>query len=161
VVERGKEQEMGEAAEVIRRDIAAFNDRDVRTIMALHSADCEKAVPGAHLRGSDQVVAWRSALWEAFPDVQLEVTRVVEEGSAVAIQGVSRATHRGTLRSPSGDIPPTGRSVEVTWSDDYEVQGGRIVSTRLHFDQLAILEQLGVTPVSALWERADLSSQGK
>lgn len=147
---------MGQAAEVMRRDIAAFNNRDVREIMALHSSDCEKAVPGARLRGSDQVVAWRSALWEAFPDVQLEVTRVVEQGSAVAIQGVARSTHLGTLRSTSGDIPPTGRSVEITWSDDYEVREGRIVATRLHFDQLAILEQLGVTPMSALWERADL-----
>jgi predicted ester cyclase len=152
---------MGQAAEVMRRDIAAFNDRDVREIMAVHSSDCEKAVPGARLLGSDQVVAWRSALWEAFPDIQLEVTRAVEEGSAVAIQGLARATHRGTLRSPSGDIPPTGRSVEITWSDDYEVRGGRIVSTRLHFDQLSILEQLGVTPVSALWERAELTSQDR
>ncbi|HEX2053764.1 MAG TPA: ester cyclase [Actinomycetota bacterium] len=145
---------MGEAADVMHRDIAAFNNRDVHEIMAVHCSDCEKAVPGALLRGRDQVVAWRSALWEAFPDVQLQVTRVVEQGSSVAIQGVARSTHKGTLRSAGGDIPPTGRNVELTWSDDYEIRGGRIVSTRLHYDQLAILEQLGLTPVSALWERA-------
>ena len=149
---------MGQAGELMRRDIAAFNERDVAEMMALHSADCEKLVPGARLRGSDQVVSWRSALWEAFPDIRLEVIRTVEEGSAVAIQGMAWGTHTGTLRSSSGDIPPTGRSAECSWSDYYEVQEGRIVSTRLHFDQLAILEQLGVTPASALWgARADLS----
>lgn len=132
---------MGQAADLMRRDIGAFNARDVEEIMAIHGSDCEKVDPGARLRGGDQVVAWRSALWDAFPDLQLEVARVVEEGPAVAIQGVARGTHRGTLRSPGADIPPTGRSVECTWSDYYEVQGGQIVSTRLHFDQLGILEQ--------------------
>lgn len=135
---------MGEAAEVMRRDIAAFNAQDAKEIMAIFSPECEREVPGDYLRGPDQVLAWRSALWEAFPDMQLTISRVVEEGSAVAIQGSAKATHRGTFRTPGGDIPPTDRRVEFTFADDYEVRGGVIVFTRLHVDRLAILEQLGV-----------------
>ena len=141
---------MGESAEVMRRDIAAFNAQDAKEIMAVCSPECEKEFPGARLRGADQILAWRSALWEAFPDVQLTITRVVEEGSAVAIQGRATGTHRGTLRTPTGDIPPTDRRVDIVWADDYEIRGGVIVSTRLHFDRLEMLEQLGVAPATAL-----------
>ncbi|MCA1607263.1 MAG: ester cyclase, partial [Acidobacteria bacterium] len=67
-----------------------------------------------------------------------------------AIQGRATGTHRGTLRTPTGDIPPTDRYVDIMWADDYEVRGDVIVSTRLHFDRLELLEQLGVTPAPAL-----------
>jgi predicted ester cyclase len=63
--------------------------------------------PGALLEGRDQTLGFFAAFWEAFPDIELTATRVVEEGSAVAIQGRAKGTHRGTLRTPAGDIPPT------------------------------------------------------
>jgi predicted ester cyclase len=80
------------------------------------------------------------------PDLSLTVTSVVEEGSVVAIQGRATGTHRGTLRTPPGDIPPSGRAIDFTFAEDYEVRGGLIVSAHLHFDRLELLEQLGVTP---------------
>jgi hypothetical protein len=58
-------------------------------------------------------------------------------------------THLGTLRSPAGDIPATGRVLDLPFCDHYEIQSGVIVSTHLYFDRLTLLEQLGVAPVPA------------
>jgi predicted ester cyclase len=136
---------MGEAADVMCGELTAFNDRDVNKIVASFSPDCEKVVPGARMRGGEQVAAWCSALWTAFPDIQVTVTTVIEKDSVAAVRGRVAGTHLGTLRTPSGDIPPTGRRADLGVSEVAEVEGGVMVSAHLYFDRLELLEQLGVT----------------
>lgn len=140
---------MGEATDVMRAKFAALNAQDASTMGSYFSPDVEKEVPGGTLHGRDQVVAFVATFWEAFPNIELRVTSEVEHGSVVAIRGTITGTQSGTLRTPGGDIPPTGRDVNLTFSDDYEVQGGLIVSSHLLLDRLALLEQLGVIPAAA------------
>jgi predicted ester cyclase len=140
---------MGEAADVMRRELKAVNDRDTATIVASFSPECLKLVPGAQLRGGDQVATWCSALWEAFPDFHITVTGVVEEGTTATVSGIVTGTHLGTLRTPGGDIPPTGRHAELPFSETAEVRDGVMISARLYFDRLELLEQLGVIPSPA------------
>src|ERR1700730_4676843 len=101
------------------------------------------------LRGPDQVAAFNSALWEAFPDINLTATRVAQDGATVVMRGRAEGTHHGTFHTPAGDIPPTGKSVNLPYSEYFEVEAGVIVSARLVFDRLELLEQLGVAPVPA------------
>jgi predicted ester cyclase len=140
---------MGDKAEVVCQELAAFNARDWRQISGTFSADCLKEVPGAHLRGGDQVAAWCSALWEAFPDIRVTIAATVEAESIVTIEGRVAGTHQGTLRTTNGDLPPTGRRADLPFSEHAEVQGGMIVSARLYFDRLELLEQLGLAPAPA------------
>ena len=137
---------MGEATEVMRKKMTAFNAHDMGEMLRYFSPAARKEVPGGVLEGHDQIAAFFSVFWEAFPDIEVTVTNVVEEGSVVAIQARSRGTHTGTLRTPGGDIPPTGRQIDIPVSDDYHVEGGLIVSGHLHFDRMTLLEQLGVVP---------------
>jgi hypothetical protein len=140
---------MGEAAEVMRRELRAVNERDSKTITSSFSPECIKLVPGARLQGGDQVAAWCAALIEAFPDFKIAVTQVVEQGTTATVNGTVTGTHLGTLRTPGGDIPPTGRYAELTFSDTAEVRGGTMVSAQLYFDRLELLEQLGIVPAPA------------
>ena len=140
---------MGEATDVMRRKMAAFNAHDMGKMLSYFSPAIRREVPGAHLEGRDQLAAFFGAFWEAFPDIEVTVTSVVEEGSVVAIQAKTRGTHLGTLRTPGGDIPATGRHINLPISDQYHVEGGLIVSAHLHFDRLTLLEQLGVVPAPA------------
>ena len=48
-----------------------------------------------------------------------------------------------------GDIPPTGRSVEVDYIQVLRFRDGKHVSLNLMFDRLTMLEQLGLVPTSA------------
>jgi predicted ester cyclase len=111
--------------------------------------DIEWAIPGALLRGPDQVAAFNSALWEAFSDITLTATRVAQDGATVVMQSRVEGTHHGTFHTPGGDIPPTGKCVDLPYSEYFEVEGGVIVSARLVFDRLELLEQLGVAPAPA------------
>ncbi|MGH3824681.1 MAG: ester cyclase [Pseudonocardiaceae bacterium] len=140
---------MGQAADVMRRKIAAFNAQDANEVRSLLSPDVEWAIPGGLLRGPDQVDAFHSFLWEAFPDIELTATRIVDNGSTVVMQGTAQGTHQGMFHTPGGDIPPTGHPVTLPYSEHYEVEGGLIVSARLVFDRLDLLEQLGVAPAPA------------
>lgn len=140
---------MGEPTDVMRRKIAAFNAHDMGELSSYFSPNTVKEVPGAELQGRDQYAAYFSAFFEAFPDIELTITSVVEDGQVVAIRGNSRGTHLGTLHTPGGDIPATGRRIDLSFSDDYEVHEGLISAGHLHFDRLALLEQLGVMPVPA------------
>jgi predicted ester cyclase len=140
---------MGKAADVMHSKFAALNAQDGDEMARYFSPEVEREIPGALLRGREQVVAFVSAFWEAFPDLHITVSSVVEEGSLVAMRGRITGTHLGTLHTPGGDISPTGRRVDLTFADDYEIQEELIVSAHLQFDRLGLLEQLGVAPTPA------------
>ena len=140
---------MGEAGDVMRREIKAVNDRDSATIAASFSSECIKLVPGGQLQGGEQVATWCTALWEAFPDLHLSVQGVVEEAPTATLAGRATGTHLGTLRTPGGDIPPTGRRAEFPFSETAKVKDGAMISVHLYFDRLELLEQLGVVPAPA------------
>jgi predicted ester cyclase len=140
---------MGQAADVVHAKIAAFNAQDAEKLRALLDPDVELMAPGGLFRGPDQMIAYCSALWEAFPDLKLITNRLVEDGSTVLRDARSEGTHHGTLHTPGGDIPATGKRVNLPYLDHYEVDGGLIVSLKLIFDRVELLEQLGVMPVPA------------
>ena len=53
-------------------------------------------------------------------------------------------TNSGTLSSPEGDLPPTGRRLRLRECDVITVQGGRAVSHRFYYDRLDFASQLGL-----------------
>ena len=88
---------------------------------------------------------WR-ALREGIPDLQCPVEEVVAEGDRVAGRFSLRGTHDGTLLG----IPATGKRVDVgvmviarfdhrgKWNEDWA-----------SWDQLGLLQQIGVVPAPA------------
>lgn len=140
---------MGEPTDVMRAKYAATNAKDPEKMLSCYSPDVAKEVPGGILHGPDQIVAFVSAFWEAFPDIRLTVISEVEDGPVVAIRVRMTGTHTGTFRTPGGDLPATGRRVDLMFSDDFRVEGGLIVSSHLYLDRLTLLEQLGAVPAPA------------
>ena len=58
------------------------------------------------------------------------------------IRWIMRGTHNGPLMG----IPATGKAVTVAGIDVFRIAGGQIVELWQHFDQLGMLQQLGVIP---------------
>ncbi len=133
---------MSAPMEVIERHVAAFEAKDAKA--EPFSADAEVVAPGAQLRGREQVLDWLGGYWEAFPDARIEIVRSIESGPIVAAEGRLIGTHTGILRTPEGEVPPTGRHVEVRWMAMYEVPGDELVSEHLYFDPTEFLTQLGL-----------------
>ena len=57
-----------------------------------------------------------------------------------------RGTHTGPLQTPTGELPPTGRRIEVAFAQVLQFEQGKISYARLYFDALGMLQQLGVIP---------------
>ena len=72
------------------------------------------------------------------PGHRVTVERAVASGDQVTIEQTGRGTHTGTLQSPGGDIPATGRSVTLQLCDVFTIEGGKITSMRSYFDSALI-----------------------
>ena len=83
-----------------------------------------------------------AALRSAFPDLQTTVEDLVAEGDKVAARWSSRGTHQGQFMA----LAPTGRSFNITGTDIFRIEGGRIVEHWSEVDQLGLFQQLGVIP---------------
>ena len=64
------------------------------------------------LRGPDGMRLWLQTWLDAAPDGHAALERIFGEGDWVATEHHGTATHTGPLRTPTGEIPPTGRKLE-------------------------------------------------
>jgi predicted ester cyclase len=64
----------------------------------------------------------------------------------VTVEGVFSGTHNGTLKSPMGDIPATGRKVKGEFIQVFEIDRGLVKRDNLIYDQVQLMTQLGLAP---------------
>ena len=101
--------------------------------------------PGMVVNGREEIRRFVEGFQQAFPDVTHRTDRLLVAGDTLIMGGVFIGTHEGILRTPAGDVPPTGRRVEVR-----EVQlvtidrDGLAVRLDTYFDRLEMLAQLGL-----------------
>lgn len=126
----------------VERAIEAFNDHDVDRLMDQMAEDAtftdplEAEISGAELR------EYTIEIFEAFPDLRLEVKRVISsDDGVVAIECDYLGTHEGALEG----IPPTGNAVVVPGVTVIDVSDDGITSWRDYWDQETFSEQLGLT----------------
>lgn len=135
---------MAGTGDVVRRHIDAFNARDVAG--EPWAADAEMTAPGASVSGREAVLGFLDVFHEAFPDGRLVSEKLIVDGDSAAVEGRFAGRHDGILRTPGGDVPPTGRPVDFRWAAAYEVRGEELLSEHLYFDQQELLLQLGLLP---------------
>jgi steroid delta-isomerase-like uncharacterized protein len=78
----------------------------------------------------------------AFPDMRITIEDLVAEGDKVVARWSATGTHRGELMG----IPATGKRVTVTGIEINRIAGGKIAEHWEIFDQLSMMQQLGVVP---------------
>jgi steroid delta-isomerase-like uncharacterized protein len=78
----------------------------------------------------------------AFPDLHCTVDDEIREGDQFAAHWTLRGTHKGSFLG----TPPTGRPVEAQGIIFGRTENGRIAEDWTLFDQMGILQQLGVVP---------------
>jgi ketosteroid isomerase-like protein len=67
------------------------------------------------------------------------------DGDKVAVTWVSTGTHTGSLVSASGmTVPATNRKIRNTGTSVFEFRNGKVIRQDLYFDQVELLNQLGV-----------------
>ncbi len=78
----------------------------------------------------------------AFPDLHFIIEDEIAQGDKVVIRWTSTGTHQGELMG----IAPTGKLGTVTGITIYRFSGGKIHESWSNWDDLGMLQQLGIVP---------------
>ena len=85
---------------------------------------------------------YMSTFLTAFPDLQFRIDDMIAEGDKLVTRWTSTGTHLGDLMG----IPPTGNSATVTGIAIDRFVNGQSVENWGVFDQMGLMQQLGVVP---------------
>ena len=100
-------------------------------------------VPLGILRGRDEIRAFFTELFTAFPDFETTVARVAAGQDDVAVEWRSHGHFTG---GPFQGVDPTGRLVEIRGVDILEVADGKTVSNTAYYDGMAFARGAGLLP---------------
>ena len=141
---------MSKLSEFVDRHYSAVNKGDVDAATAEMADDIDNMFPGAgKVPGKDGFKMFTAPFFKAFPDAKIRIVNQAESGDTVITEGVYTGTHTGPLASPQGEVPPTGRKIDLHFCDIFEVNGGKAVAHRLYFDNGEFMSQLGLMPAGA------------
>lgn len=133
---------------LVREGHAAYSDHDLDRAVANYAEDAERlnVATGETFRGPEGHKDYLRGWIDAFPDSKTEITEVLAGDDFAVVEFVGRGTHEGTLRSFDGEVPPTGRPVEIRFCEVHRISDGKIFITRSYFDLAGMLAQLGLVP---------------
>jgi steroid delta-isomerase-like uncharacterized protein len=99
--------------------------------------------PDQDVRGIEEAKQFVSTFIQAFPDLNFSVEDLIAEGDKVVSRVRGRGTHQGETEEFG---PPTGRQFEQEGITIHRIEDGKIVEEWNQWDNLSILQQLGIAP---------------
>ncbi len=100
---------------------------------------------GAELSGRSGFLDFMAGFKTAFPDLKITVVNQVTTADRVVSECSWTGTHEGPLRTPAGEIPPTGKKVTgARFCEVWTISAGRITRLVNYQDVTTWLRQLGL-----------------
>ena len=100
-------------------------------------------VPGTeNLSGADVPKAYFGMMFEAFPDVHMELMDMTVDGDKLWW----RYRLTGTNTGPFMGMPPTGKKIDIQGIDVLRMEGDRAAEHWGVTDELKMMQQLGLVP---------------
>ena len=118
------------------------NGRNLDLLPQLCTEDYTWHLGDRDITGMDQVRERIGGYLAAFPDLHMTVEQQVVEGNMICTRWRATGTHDG----PLGDVEPTGRKVDITGLIISRFEGTKIAEEWETFDELRMLQQIGVVP---------------
>ena len=81
---------------------------------------------------------------QAFSDISIVPEKLIAEGDLVAIYWIARGTNTGT----GNGLPATGKKAELAGITIWRIVDGKIKEEWSAFDQLSMMQQLGLLPAN-------------
>ena len=113
-------------------------------ILTPNFVDHEEGPPGTP-DGIDGVKAFVTMFREAFPDMQVSIEDVMEDGDRVAVRATMTGTHDGELMG----VPPSGNRVRLEMIDIVRIEDGRCAEHWGAADNLSLMQQIGAVQAPA------------
>ena len=134
---------MSTPLDLARRHYAGAEAGELDGDEALFDPDVETVTPGGTLKSFKEFHAQNEIFMTAMTDMRFEIIRSFTDGDTGIVEGVFSARHTGPMRTPDGEIPPTGNAISFPFADFFQVRDGRCVSHRVYWDNMALMAQLG------------------
>ena len=124
----------------VRGLFEALNARDFARAAGAVAEHCEwESVAAETLhRGSSPIVGGLRQSVAAFPDLQIEIIRLVAAGAVVVVEWEARGTFDGPFRGEE----PNGKAFRRRGCSVAEIEGAKIVRYRDYYDRATLLGQL-------------------
>lgn len=132
---------------VVRDHMESENVHDFdRTIGTFSHPRYELIPSGAVFDGEDEVRRYYAVSRASFPDQRNEPIAFHHTDDGVLVEFWLMGTHTGPMKAGGVEIPPTGKDFRVRMAALFEFDDKGIVGERVWYDQLSILQQLGIAP---------------
>jgi steroid delta-isomerase-like uncharacterized protein len=126
---------------IVRRFIDASGACNEAALKELLAADFVAHQPGGP-QNREAFVQHLNYFCMAFSDSHFTVQEQVAEGDTVVTETTLHAVHSGDFQG----VPPTGKQIAISAILIVRVEEGKIVEHRGLFDQLSMMQQLGLVP---------------
>jgi steroid delta-isomerase-like uncharacterized protein len=130
--------------EKVRHYVDALNRGDIETLADFYAEDAIVEGPSFKLEGKAAIREQIEKDLAAFTSRSVTYRHQFSSGSHGVIEWVIRAVHTGTVETPFGNVPPSGKCVQLTGVSIMEMRAdGRIVRERVYCDDAGFLKQVG------------------
>jgi ketosteroid isomerase-like protein len=134
-----------ERAALLVRALQASIEGDTSVIGELYTDDVRAWTPAHGVSSAKELESEFARRDDAFSDIDLQVDPLDVSGDFAVVEWRASMTHSGPLRLGGDDvIEPTGLHVVIHGATVAEFLDDRICSLRQYWDELSVLEQLGV-----------------
>jgi steroid delta-isomerase-like uncharacterized protein len=123
------------------RSWEAPNNPDI--IDEVYAADLVWHDPDQEIQGAEEAKQFIAMYTTAFPDLNATVEDVIAEGDKVVTRWTIRGTHQGEIEEFG---PATGKQAVLEGITIHRIEGGKIVEEWNRYDNLSLLQQLGLVP---------------
>lgn len=124
-----------------REHFAAESAHDTPRTLATMADDIMYHVvaAGEVVRGKEAVSKYYDVWWAAFPDVDIQIQRLVAVGEWVIAENIATATHLG----PWLGVPASGRKTVQHLCAVCRFRDGLMIEETVYYDQLERIRQIG------------------
>jgi steroid delta-isomerase-like uncharacterized protein len=127
-----------ENKDLVRRSWEAPDNTD-----EVYTPDAVWHLPDREIQGAEQFKKYVTEYRTAIPDANITVEDELAEGEKVVNRFTIRGTHQGETEEFG---PPTGRQLEMKGITISRIEGGKIVEEWQAYDNLSVMQQLGLVP---------------
>jgi predicted ester cyclase len=141
---------MTEVKDTAARFVTAFNAHDEKSLNELHASDIKFSAPGGFKATSGHEATAYAKRWlKGFPNGKMTVRHEIVSAPWIVQEVTMEGTNTGPLEGPMGTIQPTHKHVVGKGVQILKIENGKITETKIYFDMVDQLTQLGLMPAPA------------
>ncbi len=128
---------------LVRRSWEIASQGNLDALEEVYATDAVWHEPDEEVQGVEGLKQYAGRYFEAFPDITFTAEDLISEGDKVVSRYTVRGTHQGEIEEFG---PATGRQIELEGITIHRIEGSKIVEEWERYDNLSLLQQLGLAP---------------